>query len=38
MKPKDPPQAAEAAHGGITFKPAAFEGSKAFTSRTAISS
>jgi len=31
MKPRAPPQAAEAARGGITFKPAALEGSKAFT-------
>ena len=31
MKPKDPAQAAEAVHGGITYRPAAFEGSKAVT-------
>ncbi len=31
MKPKDPPQTVAASHGGITFSPAAFEGSKAVT-------
>jgi type IV secretory pathway VirB10-like protein len=31
MKPKDPPQTVEGSHGGITYKPAAFEGSKAIT-------
>ena len=31
MKPKDPPPAAEATYAGITYKPAALEGSKAVT-------
>jgi type IV secretory pathway VirB10-like protein len=31
MKPKAPPQTVATSHGGITFSPAAFEGSKAVT-------
>ena len=39
MKPKDPPQAAEAAHGGITYKPGRVRGQQGrHRSRIAISS